>query len=87
MEDYIMAVNLAEKLELREGSKKALLANSLTKGKPVKVPVLLKKLYGNVKDESRSAFNIRLGDLSKSLAAKKAGKIERDTEADTVTLK
>ncbi len=82
-----MATNLAEKLDLREGTNQAKLANKLPKGKPVKVTDLLKTLYGNTKDENRGALNNALGGFAEKLAKKKAGKLERDVTADTVTLK
>lgn len=82
-----MAASLAEKLELREGTNQAKLAGKFVKGKPVKVPDLLKTLYGNTKDENRPALNNAIGGFQKHLTAKKAGKLERDPEADTITLK
>jgi len=68
---------------LREGSLKAKLLAALPKGKAIKVNVLLTKLYGNAKDENRPAFNIRLQDANSHVG----GKITRDTENDTVTLR
>jgi hypothetical protein len=67
----------------REGSMKAKLLASLPKGKAIKINTLLTKLYGNAKDENRPAFNIRVADANKSVG----GKIERNTEADTLTLR
>lgn len=77
---------------LREGSNRAKLVDALlaAKGKPVAISGLLKAVYGNTKEEGKSALNMVLKGMSDMIVKNKIKMQivrERDEKGGTIALK